>query len=151
MAIKAKQSDMPSAEMDATPMIDMTFQLIAFFMMLINFSKAEQDKRINLPMSALAIPAEDTDDANYITLHVDDKQEKIVVSAVEYTIDTLGEALKKRKEELEADDLDTKKTKIIVRADQNAPTGLVQDVIAKCQELKFESFKLRAGVDQSGR
>ena len=149
MAVKVKQGVMPSAEMDSTPMIDMTFQLIAFFMMLINFSKAEQDRRINLPSSALAIAAEDTEDLNYITLHVDDKEEKIVVAAEEYTIDTLQDALRKRKDELEADQLDTKKTRIIVRADKNAPTGLVQDVIAKCQELKFETFKLRAAVDRS--
>ena len=28
-----------------TPMIDMTFQLIAFFMFVVNFSEAEQDDR----------------------------------------------------------------------------------------------------------
>ena len=39
-----------------TPMIDMTFQLIAFFMVLINFSDVEQDQRVNLPASELAKP-----------------------------------------------------------------------------------------------
>ena len=32
-------------EGDLTPMIDMTFQLIAFFMVLINFTDTEQDER----------------------------------------------------------------------------------------------------------
>ena len=41
-----------------TPMIDMTFQLIAFFMVLINFSEVEQDQRITLPASELAKPPE---------------------------------------------------------------------------------------------
>ena len=37
-----------------TPMIDMTFQLIAFFMVLINFTEADQNQAINLPSSELA-------------------------------------------------------------------------------------------------
>ena len=41
---------------DLTPMIDMTFQLIAFFMVLINFTEADQNERIQLPTSELAKP-----------------------------------------------------------------------------------------------
>lgn len=46
------------SDIDMTPMIDMTFQLIAFFMFVVNFSEAEQDDRIQLPSSQLAKPAE---------------------------------------------------------------------------------------------
>src|SRR5256885_17070089 len=56
MKIKAKGPDF--IEIDYTPMIDMTFQLIAFFMILINFSDAEQDQRVQLPSSTLAKPPE---------------------------------------------------------------------------------------------
>src|SRR5487761_911762 len=45
-----------SAEGDMTPMIDMSFQLIAFFMVLINFAEGDQDQRIKLPSSELAKP-----------------------------------------------------------------------------------------------
>ena len=31
-------------------MIDVTFQLIAFFMFVLNFSEVDQDQRINLPL-----------------------------------------------------------------------------------------------------
>ena len=43
-------------EGDLTPMIDMTFQLIAFFMVLINFNQSEQNEKIQLPESTLAKP-----------------------------------------------------------------------------------------------
>ena len=43
--------------MDMTPMIDVTFQLIAFFMFVLNFSEVDQDQRINLPLSELATTA----------------------------------------------------------------------------------------------
>ena len=48
----------PAAEADLTPMIDMTFQLIAFFMVLINFSQSEQNEKVTLPTSELAKPAD---------------------------------------------------------------------------------------------
>jgi biopolymer transport protein ExbD len=56
-------------EGDMTPMIDMTFQLIAFFMVLINFSQTEQNERILLPSAALAKPP-DSPIETPITLHV---------------------------------------------------------------------------------
>ena len=40
-------------EGDLTPMIDMTFQLIAFFMLLINFSEVDRAEEIVLPKSCL--------------------------------------------------------------------------------------------------
>ena len=49
----------PIEEGDLTPMIDMTFQLIAFFMVLINFSQVERTEAITLPSSTLAKPPEE--------------------------------------------------------------------------------------------
>ena len=45
-------------EPNMTPMIDMTFLLIAFFMVLIDFSKAETEQAVTLPASELAKPLE---------------------------------------------------------------------------------------------
>ena len=56
--MRIKKPDSGIAEGDLTPMIDMTFQLIAFFMVLINFSQAEQNDKIELPLSELAKPPE---------------------------------------------------------------------------------------------
>ena len=49
---KAKTSEI--LEGDLTPMIDMTFQLIAFFMLLINFTEIDRAEEIALPTSVLA-------------------------------------------------------------------------------------------------
>ena len=70
----------PSAEPDMTPMIDMTFQLIAFFMFTINFSDTEQDQRVTLPASELAKPP----DAPYdhpLTIHLTNRGEYIYAGA----------------------------------------------------------------------
>ncbi len=150
MGVKLRKEVGPPPEMDMTPMIDMTFQLIAFFMMLINFSQNETNKRIELPLSSLAIPVEDTEDLNFITLHVDDKEEVIVMSAEEYSLPSLEGALAKRRSELEGpgNRFDVSKTRIIIRADKKAATGLVQKVIEACQKSRFENFKLRAQYDK---
>jgi len=44
------------AETDMTPMIDMTFQLIAFFMIVTNFEQTQADERVRLPADELAVP-----------------------------------------------------------------------------------------------
>ncbi len=46
------QSVQPEADM--TPMIDVVFQLIAFFMVIMNFEATQADERVKLPTSDLA-------------------------------------------------------------------------------------------------
>ena len=52
--MRVKKIESGVHEGDLTPMIDMTFQLIAFFMVLINFTQSEQNERVQLPLSELA-------------------------------------------------------------------------------------------------
>ena len=56
--MKFKKSNTEILEADLTPMIDMTFNLIAFFMFTINFADAERIEQIMLPKSSLAKPPE---------------------------------------------------------------------------------------------
>jgi len=44
------------AEVDMTPMIDIVFQLIAFFMVISNFEQTQADERVRLPEDVLALP-----------------------------------------------------------------------------------------------
>ena len=74
-------------ELDMTPMIDMTFQLIAFFMMLINFAEGDQNERIQLPASELAKPAVSPLESP-ITLHVTD-DDSVIIGGQEISVDGL--------------------------------------------------------------
>ena len=130
-------------EGDLTPMIDMTFQLIAFFMLVINFSDVEQDQRVTLPSSELARPPE----APYehpLTIHLTENDRFIYGGREVTQLAQLRSALLQ-----ETQFIFQYKTKnladvtVIIRADENAKTGLVQQVIQACQELKFERFALR--------
>jgi len=130
-------------EGDLTPMIDMTFQLIAFFMLVINFSDVEQDQRVQLPASELAKPPS----APYeqpLTIHLT-KTDQYIFGGKEMTeLSLLKKALlrevqiiKRYKSKNLAD------VTVIIRADGQAKTGQVQEVIQACQELEFERFALR--------
>jgi len=128
---------------DLTPMIDMTFQLIAFFMLVINFSDVEQDQRVKLPASELAKPPE----APYqqpLTIQLT-KNDRFIYAGKELTkLADLRSALLRETQIIKR--LTSKKLSdvtVIIRADENAKTGLVQEIIEVCQGLQFEKFALR--------
>ena len=130
-------------EGDLTPMIDMTFQLIAFFMLVINFSDVEQDQRVQLPASELAQPPT----APYeqpLTIHLT-KQDLYIFGGKELTqLSQLKSALLRETQIIKRHT--SKKladVTVIIRADGQAKTGQVQEVIQACQELQFERFALR--------
>jgi len=130
-------------EGDLTPMIDMTFQLIAFFMMVINFSDAEQDQRIHLPASELAKPPTSPYEQP-LTIHLTSEGHFIYAGNELTEIDRLRSALLRETQIiLRHTSKQLSEVTVIIRADQNSKTGLVQEVIAICQELKFEKFALR--------
>lgn len=136
------------AEGDMTPMIDMTFQLIAFFMVLVNFSDVDQNQAIRLPLSELAKPP-DGPLTLPITLQVSTKG-FVMLGGDRVTIDGLKPMLLREKQVMEASGDNFRLATIIIRGDRKAKTGEVQKVIRVCQETGFEKFALRAKQSQEG-
>jgi len=58
MRIAGKKPEI--ADVDMTPMIDIVFQLIAFFMVVTNFANTKADERVKLPKDELARPPKAT-------------------------------------------------------------------------------------------
>jgi len=54
--MKIKAANVAVPEIDMTPMIDIVFQLITFFMVINNFDQNEADERVSLPRDQLAKP-----------------------------------------------------------------------------------------------
>lgn len=142
----ARRSGGPSStEIDMTPMIDMTFQLITFFMFVMNFSEAEQDDRIQLPTSQLAKPAEGVIEKP-ITLQLTNAGSVIYAGEL-VSVRDIGGYLEREKTVMIDAGREPNTATIIVRADGRAKTGEVQDIIRICQEKGFERFALRAQYD----
>ena len=118
-------------ENDMTPMIDVTFQLITFFMFVLNFSEAEQDERIQLPSSQLAKPAEGVVEAP-ITMQLMANGGVLYAGEI-VPVDDIGGSLQRERDIILAADKDPKRATVIVRADGRANSGDVQRVIQSCQ------------------
>lgn len=136
-----KKFDTKVAEMDMTAMIDMVFQLIIFFMVLINFAQDDQNDKIKLPSSELAKPA-DAPLTFPITLNLDSTS-TIYIGASIATVDSIAPLLRTEISLLTSRNQTPKDANIVIRAHRNAAGGMVQDLIKKCQELGFEKFVLR--------
>ena len=141
MALKPK-FDAKAAEGDMTSMIDMVFQLIIFFMVLINFSQDDQNQAIKLPSSELAKPA-DAPLENPIVLNLA-YNGKVYIGPETATIAGLRPLLETEAKVLNASGKSAKDANVIIRADGNTAGGMVQELIKKCQESGYEKFALSA-------
>ena len=141
MGLKSK-FDAKVAEGDMTSMIDMVFQLIIFFMVLINFSQDDQNQSIKLPTSELAKPAEaPLENPIVINLAFNGN---VYMGAETATIAGLRPLLELEANVLKSKGQGTKDANIIIRSDANTAGGMVQELIKKCQESRYEKFALRA-------
>jgi biopolymer transport protein ExbD len=125
-----------------TPMIDMTFQLIIFLMLMVNFSSINQEVLVKLPGSELAVPPKQPLEKP-ITLNVL-KDGSVMVAGDPYSLDGLRGVLIRESDAIKAELKKVSDANIIIRGHGDAPVGKVQEVIKVCQEVGFEKFALRA-------
>ena len=137
-----KSPAVEACEPDMTPMIDMTFQLIAFFMVLLNFGEGEQDMSITLPSSELAKPPETATEAP-IVLQLT-KRNTVLVGGEDLPVSGLTRPLANERKALQAQQMSPADATVFIRADRDAQTGVVQELIQQCQANGFEKFALRA-------
>jgi biopolymer transport protein ExbD len=135
---------------DMTPMIDCTFQLVIFFMLTLNYSQQDLDDRIKLPGSELAKPVEVVPETA-IVLQLT-PQGTVLTGGDEIPLTALKNLLARERKVIES----SRRRKIgdaiiVIRADQDALTGRVQQIIKISQETGFEKFVLRAKEDLTQR
>ncbi len=129
-------------EGDLTPMIDMTFQLIAFFMFLINFSEVDRAEEILLPSSKLAKPPVVRPDFQMILNLAPDGKVTFAGQVIE-KIDFMAPIFNQEIAAASREKIPPAEIAVIIRSHEDTPTGLVQELIAKCQESELENFSLR--------
>ena len=130
------------AEADLTPMIDMTFQLIAFFMVLINFTEADQNQKITLPSSELAKPP-DAPFEHPVFIQLQDDGRLLFGSEV-VPLSALKNYMARETNLLRLKEKTPAHATVIIRADADAKTGDVQQIIQICQDMQYERFAMRA-------
>ncbi len=150
-------SSSESGEPNLTPILDMVFQLITFFMLVINFQAAAVDMSLKLPVVGSARPVDTNGVEELLVLNVTTKGEVIVYgqpkNPEEYLHKEAVMAVKKlqvtgKKAKL-GDELPTM---IVVRADQKTPFDLLNKVLTECQKNGYRKFALRAmNAPQGGK
>ena len=132
-----------------TPMIDMVFLLIVFFTLVLNFAAADQNERIKLPISELAMPLPPTES---ITLHVLSNGH-ILYNEVEYSFreleqkeghGTIKHYLRTLKHmNAPVDENGCFKITVIIRADAQCASGHVLDVVEWCRDSNLSRLVFR--------
>jgi len=145
--MKFRSPGCPEAEVDWTPMIDVTFQLIAFFMFVVNFTVAESDQRVQLPSSPLAKPPDEVWE-HPIFLHLTTRG-IVIAAGNELPMDDVRRFLLRETELLRYQDKTPDKANVIIRADAATPVELVQRLVQTCRDAKLENFHLRAKEEKA--
>jgi biopolymer transport protein ExbD len=135
-----------------TPMIDCVFQLIAFFMLVINFEAADSDERVKMARSELARPPK-VKPEHELTLQMGfERTSNGVIKSGPYLFYSgenipLERFASRLKRELQVYRLSNPtgpvKTTVIIRADAEVPAGKVQELMEMCQNNEFEKFSLK--------
>ena len=115
-------------------------------MFVMNFSEAEQDDRVQLPLSQLAKPVEGAMDTP-ITLQLT-SDGTIIYAGELVAVPDIGVHLEREKAVMLDAGKEPNSATVIVRADGRSKTGDVQEIIRRCQEKGFEKFALRAQYDE---
>jgi biopolymer transport protein ExbD len=139
----SKQDNEPEPlDIDMTPMIDIVFLLIVFFMIVVDLT--QQDLVIlQLPKAEFAVP-DKKPEKNRLTVNVTYKDE-VPEIRVKRAIMSLDE-LKAWMYPIARSKID-KKTKfseipILIRCDKNAPFRVVQQIMAVCADKDIQIYKV---------
>lgn len=134
------------ADPNLTPLLDMVFQLITFFMLVINFKGASLDLSLKLPVVGSARPLERTARLEPLVLNVHADGS---VTAFGQTIE-LDDFLAREARQLQthqklvgADAAENPVT-VVVRADRTTPFRIVNEVFSACQTHGYRKFSLNA-------
>lgn len=139
-----------SAEPNLTPILDMVFQLITFFMLVVNFKAAAMDLDLKLPVVGSARPVDTQGETDLVILNINAEGKVRVYGqvvddvaayiATEAQASLLSGQVKNPKLRF-GDELPST---VVIRADRSIPFSLLNGVISTCQKNGFHRFALKA-------
>ncbi len=138
-----------TAEPNLVPMLDLVFQLITFFMLVINFKSAQLDMNLKLPVIGSARPVDTKGQTDLLVLNIN-AEGQLTIYGIPRDIEgyiaseaqaSLMAARLKNPSLQPGDDLPTT---VVIRADRATPFHLLNRVIQACQKQGFRSFALKA-------
>jgi biopolymer transport protein ExbD len=139
-----------SAEPNLTPILDMVFQLITFFMLVINFKTAAMDLDLKLPVVGSARPVDTQGQEDLLILNVNSQGQLRVygqqVNDVANYIANEAQAslLVARRSSQQIKGGDELPSTVVIRADKGTPFTMLNHIIQTCQTNGYRKFALKA-------
>lgn len=139
---------MDRAEPNLTPLLDMVFQLITFFMLVINFKGNSLDLTLKLPVLGSARPLDTNSKQEPLVLNIDAKGD---VKAYGRKVDF--EPFIEREARLLRNHLEIMKkpvtngelpVEVVIRGDRSVSFSLINRVLKACQMQGYRKFSLSA-------
>lgn len=157
--MKFRKIESSPVALDLTPLVGMVFLLLTFFIIVMHFENTKADERAKLPVSALAKPPAVKPEhelvLNFRYRRDENGQRLTSVPAVLYNesyvdVQQISHALAQERRVMEKvyGIGVLKEVTVRVRADQEVPAGLVQELVKKCQETGYTRFSFNADGEE---
>lgn len=157
MAAKPR-SDM-KCEPNLTAMLDVVFQLMTFFLMVMNFSQDDYDVRVRLPVAGSARPVElPKEGEDRLVLNID-RDGHLLLSGQSYDTERAIREIRTQAKLIRVNaQVAGKKipaggalpTTLVIRGDRATPFGQLYKLITACQNFGFKTFALKAQKEVAG-
>lgn len=132
MSVKLKQGSALSS-LSLTPLIDVVFLLLAFFLVATRFAKEERELDVVLPQASEAMPL--SAKPKEIFVNIDDDGSYLVQSKI-VDVDQLREILK------QASRMNPGTQSVIIRADEKCYWEFVVAVMNLCNEAQITDYRV---------
>ncbi|HUW33127.1 MAG TPA: biopolymer transporter ExbD [Planctomycetota bacterium] len=145
--LKIKSKPEEGERINMTPMIDVVFQLLIFFMLCTDLATKES-LELTLPRVTEAVP--DEGEAGRQTINID-KAGKVYVGKYPVTLDELEKVIKIEASIHQSRRENVSEKPILIRADSDSQFGVIQEIMQLCVKHKVYklSFAAKIGVTES--
>ncbi len=152
----AKKKPRVGIKMDMTPMVDVAFLLLTFFMLTTQF-KPPESVQIDLPSSHSAFKLPETDvmiitvtKEGRIFLGVDQQQLRVRLFGEEFRLSASIEVEAKALTDLLIQArIANPKLRTVISGDVTAPYGIIEDVMNTLQKVKINRFNLVTELEKA--
>jgi biopolymer transport protein ExbD len=137
------------ADPNLTPMLDMVFQLVTFFVMVMTFKSAEIDFNLSLPVVGSARPVSTEGRTGVLVLNIDAAGNLRTTQPIRdldsfVRIQSQATLLASHMTPADLDAGGELPTTVVIRADRATPFGKLNRVIKTCQQNGFRKFAMKA-------
>ena len=144
-----RTSQAAKADPNLTPMLDMVFQLITFFMLVMTFKSAEIDFNLRLPVVGSARPVSNEGRTGLLVLNVDSNGNLRTTQTIRdidafLAIQAQATLLANHLTSADLEAGGELPTTVVIRADRATPFAKLNRVIKACQNNGFRHFALKA-------